>query len=179
MKHEYKVGDKVRMLEDYSELVEGEVYRVEIVGRGDENLPIQVGEHGDWPMVGTYELVTEEDNKDLTENRIPFGLLEPDVQERMKAWEHGWAHYVAGNVWCPVGKSRWFDDYTYRAKPAPVEPERETRWMNVYPTGVGSWYTTREGALSATPAGEARIALWRITYDKDTGLNPVIEVEDM
>ena len=47
MKHEYKVGDKVRMLEDYGELVEGEVYRVEIVGRGDENLPIQVGEHGD------------------------------------------------------------------------------------------------------------------------------------
>jgi hypothetical protein len=72
MKHEYKVGDKVRMLEDYSDLVEGEVYRVEIVGRGDENLPIQVGEHGDWPMVGTYELVTEEDNKDLLENRITY-----------------------------------------------------------------------------------------------------------
>ena len=25
-----------------------------------------------------------QDNKDLTENRIPFGLLEPDVQKRME-----------------------------------------------------------------------------------------------
>lgn len=28
-----------------------------------------------------------EENKDLIENRIPFGLLEPDVQERLKVWE--------------------------------------------------------------------------------------------
>lgn len=173
MKHEYKVGDKVRMLEDYSELVEGETYRVEIVGRGDGNLPIQVGEHGDWPMVGTYEPVTEEDNKDLTENRIPFGLLEPDVQKRMKAWEHGCEYWDCGNVWLPH-TSGWgyLDHNTYRAKPAPVEPERVTQWVNAYPSGITTWPSLER---AQNWSNKSRIALWRITYDKDTGLNPVIE----
>ena len=61
MKHEYKVGDRIRMLQRYGDLFEGEVYRVESVDRSDDELPIQVGEHGDWPMEGTYELFTEED----------------------------------------------------------------------------------------------------------------------
>ena len=176
MTHEYKVGDRVRMLQDCGDLVEGEIYRVESVDRDYEYLPIQVGEHGDWPTVGMFELVTEEeDNTDLLENRIPLGLLDPDVQERMKAWEHGHEHYVAGNVWCSVGKPAWLDDYTYRAKPAPVEPERETRWMNVYEEHIGSVKDSRKDADAW--GLDDRIALWRITYDKETGLNPVIEVE--
>lgn len=116
-----------------------------------------------------------QDNKDLLENRTPFGLLDPDVQERMKAWTHGWKHYVAGNVWCFVETPAWFDDYTYRAKPAPVEPERVTRWVNVYTAWVDGCSDSPEEA-DAYAEGD-RIALWRITYDKDTGLNPVVVVE--
>jgi hypothetical protein len=116
-----------------------------------------------------------QDNKDLTENRIPFGLLDPDVQKRMKAWEHGWAYYISGNVWEFVGANIWCDSYVYRAKPAPVEPERVTRWVSVYPNWVGGCSDSLEEADEY--AEDGRIGLWRITYDEETGLNPVIEVE--
>ncbi len=71
-----------------------------------------------------------QDNKDLTENRIPLGLL---------------------------------------------EPERVTVWVNVYPNWASGSSISR--ANSDNVAASNRIGLWRITYDKDTGLNPVIEVE--
>ena len=151
MTHKYKVGDQIRMLVDYYSLVKG------------------------FELVTEEETAPEQDNKDLTDNRTPLGLLDPDVRKRMEAWEHGHEHYVAGNVWCPVGKARWFDDYTYRAKPAPVEPERVTVWMNVYEEHIGSVKDSRKDA--DTWGLDDRIALWRITYDKETGLNPVIEVE--
>ena len=124
-----------------------------------------------------------QDNKDLTENRIPFGLLEPDVQERMKAWGHGHERWSLG-VWVDASErlpleyiTHFRDGVVYRAKPAPVEPERVTRWVNVYPNWVSD--STVSHAYSDSAAASNRIALWRITYDKDTGLNPVIEVEEV
>ena len=117
-----------------------------------------------------------QDNKDLTENRIPFGLLEPDVQERMKAWAHGW-EWWSGCNWSNREKPAWADESVYRAKPAPVTPERVTRWANVY----SGWFYGSFDSRDDCDGGRAndRIALWRITYDKETGLNPVIEVEDV
>ena len=116
-----------------------------------------------------------QDNKDLLENRIPFGLLDPDVQERMKAWEHGWEWWSGGRAWSNRAKPAWGSESVYRAKPAPVEPERVTWWVNVYPSWVSGSSISR--AYSDSAAASNRIALWRITYDKVTGLNPVIEVE--
>ena len=57
---------------------------------------------------------------------------------------------------------------------APVEPERVTRWANVYRSWLDSYDSPEE---SDDYEMRGRLALWRITYDKDTGLNPVIEVE--
>ena len=122
-----------------------------------------------------------QDNTDLTENRIPFGLLEPDVQERMKAWEHGHERWSLG-IWVDASErlpleyiTHFRDVVVYRAKPAPVEPERVIRWVSIYPNWVSDSTVSR--AYSDSAAASDRIALWRITYDKDTGLNPVIEVE--
>ena len=75
MKHEYKIGDRVRMLQDYGDLSEGEVYRVESVDRSDEYLPIQVSEHGCWPTVGMFELVTEEENKPWHDGKPWTGMI--------------------------------------------------------------------------------------------------------
>ena len=61
MTREYKIGDRVRMLTNVGMLVKGDVYRVEAVDGSDDYLPVSVGEHGDWPTKGTFELVTEED----------------------------------------------------------------------------------------------------------------------
>ena len=122
-----------------------------------------------------------QDNTDLTENRIPFGLLEPDVQERMKAWEHGHEWWFLG-VWAEASErlpleyiAHFQDGVVYRAKLAPVEPERVTQWVNAYPSGITTWPSLER---AQNWSNKSRIALWRITYDKETGLNPVIEVED-
>ena len=117
-----------------------------------------------------------QDNIDLTENRIPFGLLEPDVQKRMQVWEHGWECCALGdgNYWLTIKYPHWDDSSVYRAKPAPVEPERVTVWVNIYPSWLNSHDSPEESDHHAL---HGRLALWRITYDKDTGLNPVIEVE--
>ena len=44
-----------------------------------------------------------EENKDLIENKIPFGLLDHETRERMMAWKHGW------QVWQPEGWIHWSD----------------------------------------------------------------------
>ena len=185
MTHKYKVGDKIRMLTDSACLVKGGTYKVIQVDWLDERRPVRVvvGKQYRWPHHAQFELVTEEqeDNTDLTENLIPFGLLEPDVQERMKAWEHGHERWSLG-VWVDASErlpleyiTHFRDGVVYRAKPAPVEPERVTVWMNVYEEHIGSVKDSRKDA--DTWGLDDRIALWRITYDKETGLNPVIEVE--
>ena len=186
MTHEYKVGDKIRMLESYLGLGVGEVFTVEGVDNDYPNQPVKVGLYRSefyWPFARRFELVTEEetapeqDNTDLLENRIPFGLLEPDVQKRMEAWEHGheyWNPPEEGWELVPKGDCL-YETLVYRAKPAPVEPERVTRWANVY----SGWFYGSFDSRDDCDGGRAndRIALWRITYDKETGLNPVIEVE--
>ncbi len=66
-----------------------------------------------------------EENKDLIENRIPFGLLDEETQERMKAWEHGtvfWAHNDGVFHDRPQDNYFW-DTAVYRAKPAPERRE--------------------------------------------------------
>ena len=72
-----------------------------------------------------------EENKDLIQNTTPFGLLDDETQNRMRAWEHGWQVWNQSenfaNGWTEVAFSSQFtatSGYVFRAKPAP-EPEPE------------------------------------------------------
>ena len=73
-----------------------------------------------------------EENKDLIENKTPFGLLDEETQERMCAWPHGWqewSRHSSGLGWSDVPEVEGIAlmtyatyGFAYRAKPAP-EPE--------------------------------------------------------
>jgi hypothetical protein len=72
-----------------------------------------------------------EENKDLIENTTPFGLLDKETQERMRAWEHGWKVWNQSenfaDGWTDVSFSSQFAanfGYVFRAKLA-REPEPE------------------------------------------------------
>ena len=113
-----------------------------------------------------------EENRDLIENRIPFGLLDKETQERMRAWEHGRKHWI-------IGDCSWYDctdnnnlyrSLVYRAKPA---PERREHFVNVYETYTSS-HATLECARKYYGI-ETLLNRWKITYDED-GSNPIIEV---
>ena len=59
---------------------------------------------------------TVDENRDLLENKIPFDLLEPDVQKRMKAWEHGWEYWNHYHkFWFLTLHPGFYDDKVYRA----------------------------------------------------------------
>jgi hypothetical protein len=65
-----------------------------------------------------------EENKDLIENKIPFGLLDHETQERLRAWPHGWQLWIE-DFWTDIASSSQFGanpGYVFRAKPEP-EPE--------------------------------------------------------
>ena len=111
-----------------------------------------------------------EENRDLIENRIPFGLLDKETQERMRAWEHGRKYWIIGNCrWydCTDDNYNLFRSLVYRAKPA---PEREESFVNVYSNGIIFCHDFRNQNF-----GNRILNRWKITYDED-GSNPTIEV---
>ena len=70
-----------------------------------------------------------EENKDLIENKTPFGLLDEETQERMLAWPHGWQVWSRNlpfaDSWTEVASSSQISALSgdvYRATPAP-EPD--------------------------------------------------------
>jgi len=74
-----------------------------------------------------------EENKDLIENKTPFGLLEHETRHRLMAWKHGWEEWTKSaddpiwRKWTEVASSSQLaanSGYVFRAKPAP-EPEPE------------------------------------------------------
>ena len=116
-----------------------------------------------------------EENKDLIENRIPFGLLDKETKERMKAWEHNWeswdAYKWSGGNWITIYRDNnsFFPGDVYRAKPAPVRKECFI-YKKLNDGGIGVF------PLNKTPLQGGK-ALWKITYDEDGG-NPTLEVLD-
>ena len=72
-----------------------------------------------------------EENKDLIENKIPWGLLDEETKERMKAWEHDWEFWDwnganwDGGKWITIHRDNnsFVLRGVYRAKPAPARKE--------------------------------------------------------
>ena len=89
---------------------------------------------------------------ELTKIDKPFGLLDPETQRALKAYEgdvevylsHGWVTSTA--VWC----SR----LVYRAKPQPRE-----WWLNVYEGATTAYDTKAQADRKATPT---RLACVRV-----------------
>ena len=101
---------------------------------------------------------------DLTENKIPFGLLSKEEQEHLENWPHGLRVLGSSIVGRPIWEradltSKLNTSSVYRTIPAPVEPERESRWL--YCGGTDSFHT------------------FRIEFDAGTGDNPTIAKETL
>lgn len=88
-----------------------------------------------WRDTGVYRGKNENHTNDivaryidptaLTENRIAYGLLDPDTRAAMEAWEHGWLHLSSDySFWFKNDKPAWHYSSVYRAKPGP-EPVNE------------------------------------------------------
>ena len=59
---------------------------------------------------------------DLTALETPFGLLPDPVQDALRAWPHGWAHYCGSQGWQSLPHyTRIRAPRVYRAVPAPTE----------------------------------------------------------
>lgn len=80
---------------------------------------------------------------DLTKITTPFGLLDPETQEALKA-HGGWIEYYTPNGWVLSTNPLWLPATTYRVKPEPPKP-REF-WVNVYP---GDWHYTYDSREAA------------------------------
>jgi hypothetical protein len=111
-----------------------------------------------------------EENKDLIENRIPWGLLDKETQERMLGWKYGWSRcfqYETPSGWI-ITNLRFVtrDCEVYRAKPA---PERRECFVNAYPQGVA------QIDANWTGLSYEKLARFKIAFDED-GSNPTIEV---
>lgn len=115
-----------------------------------------------------------EKNKDLIENRIPFGLLDAETKDRMSNWRYGyevWQGAKGSDIWCdfyqywPPGHKEVF-----RAKPAPL---RRECFVNVYPDNAYV-YEDLTVAMEASCSVDL-LSRWKITSGED-GSNPAIEV---
>lgn len=58
--------------------------------------------------------------KDLTQITAPFGLLDDDTQERLKAWPYGVMIFCNHAVWAEVPNPDFDFIDTYRAHPGPL-----------------------------------------------------------
>ncbi len=87
-----------------------------------------------------YDLIAEWEEPmpevDLTKITTPFGLLDKDTQERLKA--HGGPYEWADRGgWCNCPKAVWAEALTYRVKPEPFVQYKKTDWVTSKYTGFG------------------------------------------
>lgn len=109
--------------------------------------------------------------EDLTQITCPFGMLDDDTQERLKACDK--VQYFATIGWFDQDdrdNRPWNLSYTFRAKP---KPKRVVTWLQ--------WDDTW-GVFEAETLGEAKKVqrthggyIYRIERDDD-GSNPTIEL---
>jgi hypothetical protein len=79
---------------------------------------------------------------DLTKIEKPFGLLDAETQEALRA--HGGPYEMYGyDGWTYNGMPAWSPNTTYRVKPQPPKPR--DFWL----TDNGCYWFTREDAMTA------------------------------
>ena len=109
---------------------------------------------------------------DLTKITCPLGMLDEDTRKRLRSWEHEWEGFD-GTDWYEAVCPGWYNDVTYRAKPA---PKRITRWVNVYQRSkFNGFFSSRE--IADLRVTGSRVSVLRIECDEDGG-NPQVFVED-
>lgn len=59
---------------------------------------------------------------DLTKITTPFGLLDKETQDALKAWPHGHEIYDMDGKWCSVDVPLFNVGFAYRACHAPKKP---------------------------------------------------------
>ena len=99
--------------------------------------------------------------QDLTKITTPFGLLDAETQQALKAAYadgHTIQNFITPGEWSDINyEPIWSIVSTYRVKPAPVTV---SKWTNVYPWGVGCSYECRNRADKA--ASKRRLAVLRV-----------------
>jgi len=87
---------------------------------------------------------------DLTAITTPFGLLDRETQEALKAHGGPWEMYV-GDAWADNDEPIWHKATVYRVKPAPPKPRE---W---YVSGGNCLWDTYAEAYNACDRGEKPI----------------------
>ena len=111
--------------------------------------------------------------KDLTQITCPFGMLDDDTQERLKACDE--VEFFRSNGWYHIGANEMSFTlfYTYRAKP---KPKRLVSWAQYDDDNVGlHWGTYGEASYALEAYGGY---IYRIERDED-GSNPTIELVEV
>ena len=117
--------------------------------------------------------------QDLTKIDKPFGLLDKETQERLKAHGGPYELYCYLGKWVGINvRLSWMPNEVYSAKPAPepeiiqttVSPPRRCEaWVNVYADGNRyrfgcTNYANEQNARDEGSADELYIATVRIEY---------------
>ena len=107
--------------------------------------------------------------EDLTQITCPFGLLDEDTQQRLKACDE--VEFFTPTVWCTQSSSwNWLEEYTYRAKP---KPKRLVTWLQ-WDNGLGLVQCKTLERAEGVQKGFGGY-IYRIERDED-GSNPTIEL---
>ena len=86
---------------------------------------------------------------DLTKIEKPFGLLDAETQEALKAHGGPYEIYGTNGKWVPGKNKFWLKNFVYRVKPQPPKPRE---WWAVFDRmgmHIGMW-NTRDLAARST-----------------------------
>lgn len=86
---------------------------------------------------------------DLTAITTPFGLLDRETQEALKAHGGPYERFTALGNWVDLDLPEWVPGHAYRVKTAPPKPRE--RWLRIGPNGE----------FITCAAGDRGAALWR------------------
>lgn len=101
---------------------------------------------------------------DLTAITTPFGLLDPETQETLKAHGGPWEAYSSNGLWVNWPRPTWANSTVYRVKALPpAPPQPRTLYLCEFRDGERSFHKT---AIDATRAAlaygpGATVSEWR------------------
>lgn len=86
---------------------------------------------------------------DLTAITTPFGLLDLETQEALKAHGGPWECYTGSCGWAVTAEPSWVGNAAYRVKPAPPKPRE---WL-LNPEGRGVLSVDPDNSHDVIPSG--------------------------